>query len=97
LRAGFVYIVTNRRDGVLYIGVTNDLSRRIADHRSGAVSSFTKKYNCHDLVWFERFENIHDARLFERRMKSWKRAWKIKRIEELNPQWNDLTQGLQLA
>ena len=89
--------MTNRRDGVLYIGVTNDLSRRIADHRSGAVSSFTKKYNCHDLVWFERFENIHDARLFERRMKSWKRAWKIKRIEELNPQWNDLTQGLQLA
>ncbi len=97
MRAGFVYIVTNRRDGVLYIGVTNDRSRWIADHRSGAVSSFTKKYNCHNLVWFEQFENIHDARLFERRMKSWKWAWRIKRIEELNPQWNDLTQGLHLA
>lgn len=82
---------------MFYIRETNDLSRRIADHRSGTVSSFTKKYNCHNLVWFEPFEDIHDARLFERRVKSWKRAWKIKRIEELNPQWNDLTPVLQLA
>jgi putative endonuclease len=90
LREGFVYILTNRKGGVIYIGVTNDLATRIEQHRSGAVSSFTKKYQCHRLVWFEHFENIHDAREFERRMKAWKREWKIKRIEERNPEWDDL-------
>ena len=72
---GFVYILTNTRGGVLYIGVTNDLARRVEQHRAGCVSSFTKKYNCHRLVWFERFESIHDARLVEKRMKAWKREW----------------------
>lgn len=88
---GYVYILTNRRDGVLYIGVTSDLALRIEQHRAGTVSSFTKKYQCHRLVWFERFENIHDARIMERRMKAWKREWKIKRIEEMNPEWVDLS------
>src|SRR3546814_1954213 len=68
--------------GVIYIGVTNDLARRVEQHRSGTISSFTKKYQCHRLVWFEYFEGIHDARVVERRMKAWKREWKIKRIEE---------------
>ena len=94
MKTGFVYILTNRTDGVLYIGVTDDLANRIEQHRSGAVSSFTKKYQCHRLVWFEQFENIHDAREVERRMKAWKRAWKIRRIEEMNPDWDDL--ALQL-
>ncbi|MBO6769257.1 MAG: GIY-YIG nuclease family protein [Erythrobacter sp.] len=90
MKTGFVYILTNRKDGVLYIGVTNDLATRIEQHRSGAVSSFTKKYQRHRLVWLEQFENIHDAREVERRMKAWKRGWKIRRIEEMNPDWDDL-------
>ena len=90
-------MLTNRRDGVLYIGVTDDLPGRMVQHRSGAVSSFVKKYNCHSLVWFERFENIHDARVTEQRMKKWNRSWKIERIEALNPEWLDLTSQLQMS
>ena len=90
MKPGYVYMVTNKPGGVLYLGVTSDLPLRIGQHRSGAVPGFTKKYNCHRLVWFERFENIHDARLLEKRMKAWKREWKVKRIEELNPEWRDL-------
>ena len=94
MREAFVYILTNKRNGVLYIGVTNDLARRIAQHRAGGVSSFTKKYNCHRLVWFAMFEDIQDARIVERRMKAWKRDWKIRRIEEMNLEWNDLSSQL---
>ena len=92
---GYVYILTNKPDGVLYIGVTNDLANRVEQHRHRAVSGFTKKYNCERLVWFQFFESIHDARQFEARMKKWNRAWKVKRIVEMNPEWNDLfEQGL---
>ncbi len=91
MKSGCVYILTNKPDGVLYIGVTSDLSHRVAQHRAGAVSSFTKKYNCHRLVSFELFENLHDARAFEVRMKKWNRAWKIARIVDGNPEWRDLT------
>ncbi len=92
MREGFVYLLTNRPNGVLYIGATNDLIRRVEQHRSGAVSSFTKKYQCHRLVWCERFENVHDARAVERRMKAWKRAWKVELIEKDNPGWADLAE-----
>ena len=94
MQSGFVYILSNRENGVLYIGATNDLASRLSQHRAGGVSSFTKKYQCHRLVWLERFENIHDARVVERRMKAWKRAWKIELIEKTNPQWQDLAQDL---
>ncbi|MBA4164176.1 MAG: excinuclease ABC subunit C [Erythrobacter sp.] len=90
MKPGYVYILTNKPQGVIYIGVTNDLARRVEQHRSGTISSFTKKYQCHRLVWFEYFEGVHDARVVERRMKAWKRDWKIKRIEERNPAWDDL-------
>jgi len=90
VKPGYVYMLTNKPHGVLYLGVTVDLPVRIGQHRSGAVPGFTKKYNCYRLVWFERFENIHDARILEKRMKAWKREWKVKRIEELNPEWRDL-------
>jgi len=90
VKTGYVYMLTNKPGGVLYLGVTSDVPERIGQHRSGAVPGFTKKYNCHRLVWFERFENIHDARQLEKRMKAWKREWKVKRIEELNPEWRDL-------
>tara|TARA_B100000678_G_scaffold45661_1_gene35458 strand:+ start:508 stop:804 length:297 start_codon:yes stop_codon:yes gene_type:complete len=94
LKPGYVYMLTNRRDGTLYIGVTDDLGKRVDQHRAGVVSGFTKKYNCRHLVWFERFENIHDARAFERRMKKWNRSWKVSRIEEANPEWVDLTSDI---
>ncbi|UIP08102.1 GIY-YIG nuclease family protein [Erythrobacter sp. SDW2] len=94
VKPGYVYILTNKPMGVWYIGVTDDLAKRIAQHRSGAVSSFTQTYNCRLLVWFERFENIHDARAFERQMKKWRRAWKVNRIVGLNPEWRDLADRL---
>ncbi|MEL6877837.1 MAG: GIY-YIG nuclease family protein [Pseudomonadota bacterium] len=90
MKPGYVYLLTNRPSGVLYLGVTDDLSRRIGQHRSGAVAGFARKYNCKRLVWFTRFDNLHDARQLEHRMKSWRRAWKIEKIEELNPAWADL-------
>ena len=94
MKPGYVYILASKPMGVLYIGVTNDLQRRIEEHRSGAVSSFTKRYNCCTLAWFEKFENIHDARAFERQMKKWNRAWKVNRIVERNPEWRDLALDL---
>lgn len=97
MKPGFVYILTNKCDGVLYIGVTDDLSKRVEQHRNGELSSFAKRYNCHRLVWFERFENIHDARKVERQMKAWKRAWKVEKIEALNPDWSDLAEQVHLA
>lgn len=94
MRAGHVCILTNTPAGVLYIGVTGDLAGRLEQHRSRAVSGFSKSYNCHRLVWFETFDDIHDARLFERRMKKWNRAWKIARIVERNPHWCDLADSI---
>jgi len=94
LREGFVYILTNRKNGVLYIGATNDLTKRIEQHRAGSVPGFAKKYQCRRLVWFERFDNVHDARIVERRMKAWKRDWKIELIEKVNPAWADLGDSL---
>ena len=97
MRPGYVYILTNRPGGVIYIGVTSDLAARIGQHRSRAVPGFSSKYNCHLLVWVEAFENIHDARVVEKRMKKWNRSWKIERIEEMNPDWHDLSSGIHLA
>ena len=94
MKSGYVYILTNKPMGTLYIGVTANLARRIEQHRAGAVSSFAKRYNCDRLVWFAQFENIHDARTFERRMKKWNRAWKVNRIVESNPEWVDLADQL---
>ena len=90
MREGFVYILTNRKSGVLYIGVTSDLAKRVEQHRTGSVPGFAKKYQCRRLVWFEVFDNIHDARIVERRLKAWKRDWKIELIERANPGWSDL-------
>lgn len=94
MKGGFVYILTNKPGGVLYIGATSDLATRVEQHRFGKVSSFTKKYNCHRLVWFEWFDDLNDAQVFERRMKKWNREWKVKRIEERNPAWDDLADAI---
>jgi len=86
----WVYIVASQRNGTIYIGHTTDLAQRIFQHRAGEVPGFTQKYDCKRLVWFEQFDNVKEAREFEQRMKKWNRAWKLKRIEERNPQWRDL-------
>ena len=90
------YILTNRANGVLYTGVTNDLTRRLAEHRAGRAGSFTRRYNCHQLVWFETHTDIQVAILREKRIKKWNRAWKIELIETNNPDWTDLALTLTI-
>jgi putative endonuclease len=90
MRGGWVYIMTNRPNGVLYIGVTSDLSRRVYEHRQGAIAGFTKRYGLKRLVWFTRFEDIRDALQHEKNMKHWLRAWKAPEIIQTNPDWCDL-------
>jgi putative endonuclease len=89
-KAGFVYIMASQRNGTIYLGVTSDLPKRIWEHRSGAVEGFTKKYGCRMLVWYEQHDSIAGARQRELRMKEWKRAWKLREIESVNPGWEDL-------
>ena len=87
---GFVYILANRKNGTLYVGVTNDLSRRVWEHKEGHGSEFVTKWKCTKLVWYGRFERITDAIAHEKRMKKWPRAYKLNTINELNPDWRDL-------
>ena len=90
----YVYIVTNRPNGTLYMGVTNDLIRRVAEHREGRVEGFTKKYGLNRLVYYEIFENVSAAISREKRLKTWLRAWKVRLIRGMNPEWTDLWDGL---
>ena len=89
-RTFYVYILASRIGGTLYIGVTNDLVRRIYEHKSGAAESFTKDHEVHRLVHFECLDDIEAAIRREKRLKKWKRAWKIALIEKDNPNWIDL-------
>ena len=73
----YVYILASRKDGVLYVGVTNDLARRVFEHREGTASAFTRKYQVKCLVWCEGFEDVRDAIDAEKRIKKWRRAWKV--------------------
>ncbi|MBW8244992.1 GIY-YIG nuclease family protein [Muricauda oceani] len=92
-----VYIMTNRPDGVLYVGVTDNLDERVKEHKLKAFSqSFTAKYNCDKLVYFEQFENGEEAVKREKQMKKWKRGWKINLIEEFNPNWVDISLNWKL-
>jgi putative endonuclease len=86
----FVYMLTSRPFGTLYIGMTSDLLRRIWEHKQKAVPGFTARYGVDRLVWFEPHEMLELALLREKQLKSWKRAWKIQLIEKDNPQWVDL-------
>lgn len=88
--AFYVYIVTNKPRGVLYTGMTDDLNRRVWEHREHLRKGFTDKYNCEILVWYEVHETRESAFLRERRIKEWKREWKIRLIEEINPEWRDI-------
>jgi putative endonuclease len=88
----FVYILASRRNGTLYVGVTNDLSRRIAEHKAKLVPGFTCKYGVDKLVHVDAFSSILEARSYERALKRWKRSWKIELIERDNPNWQDLSE-----
>ena len=90
MKAGYTYIMASRRNGTLYIGVTNDLAKRAWEHREGVIDGFTKQYQCTLLVWFEAYDDLQEARQREARLKKWNRAWKLRLIEEQNPDWHDL-------
>ena len=93
-RQFYVYILASRRNGTLYVGVPNDLARRIGEHKAKLVPGFTRQYDVHLLVYFEAYDSILEARAREHAMKRWRRAWKIKLIEDLNPDWQDLAYQL---
>ena len=90
----YVYILASRRNGTLYVGVSNDVMHRTWQHKNKLVGGFTKKYGVHILVWFELFGDINVAIAREKQLKKWNRAWKIKLIEKDNSGWNDLYEGL---
>ena len=82
--------MASRRNGTIYIGSTTNLPRRVWEHRNDVVPGFTRKYGCHLLVWYEVHEDLEEARFREKRMKEWKRGWKIREIEGFNPEWSEL-------
>jgi putative endonuclease len=86
----YVYILASKRNGTLYIGVTNNLLKRVYEHKNNLIEGFTQKYNVHNLVYYEQHNDIGKAITREKQMKKWKRQWKIELIEKSNPQWNDL-------
>ena len=88
---GYVYIVTNERHTILYIGVTSDLPKRIYEHRHGITKEFCYKYNVHKLVYATYFEDITYALAHEKRFKNWRRSWKQELIEKDNPNWEELS------
>lgn len=91
LKSGTVYILTNQYNSVFYIGVTSDLLPRIIQHQNKTfANSFTAKYQCNKLVYYHSFENITEAIKYEKKLKNWKREWKIELIEKNNPDWKDL-------
>jgi len=91
-RGGYIYIMTNKVNSVLYIGVTSQLYFRIIEHKEKVYpSSFTSKYNCNKLVYYESFTSIEEAILREKQLKKWNRAWKIQLVEKFNKDWVDLT------
>lgn len=89
-KLGFVYILASKRNGTLYVGVTSDLAKSIWAHRCDLVEGFTKRYGVHRLVYVEGHDDIREAVVREKQLKKWGRAWKIRLIEETNPDWNDL-------
>jgi len=89
-RLNWVYIMTNERNGTLYLGSTSNLEARVQEHRAGTGSKFTKKYGLTRLVWYEEYPDYDSAINDEHRIKKWRREWKLKLIEERNPKWDDL-------
>ena len=87
----YVYMMTNEYNNVIYIGVTNDLARRVYEHKSGLIEGFTKQYNVHKLVWFESCHDVKMAIAREKQLKGWIRSKKEELIQKMNPEWKDLS------
>ena len=87
----YVYVLSRKKNGTLYIGVTNDLERRMFEHKNKLVSGFTAKYNVNKLMYFEDFQYVNDALKREKQLKNWNRQWKIDLIEKENKEWKDLS------
>jgi putative endonuclease len=96
MTGGWVYMMTNRPNGTLYVGVTSDLARRVWEHREGFVDGFTKRHGLKRLVYVERFDDIATAIQREKTLKHWVRAWKVRAIEKDNPNWDDLYEKILL-
>jgi putative endonuclease len=94
MRGGWVYTMTNRPNGTLYTGVTSNMPRRAFEHRNGLIEGFTKRYGLKRLVWFEFHDDIRSAIQRESSIKHWPRAWKVRLIVSMNPEWNDLYEML---
>ena len=94
MKTYYVYILASKRNGTLYIGVTNNLSRRITEHKQGIADGFTKKYNIKTLVYYEWTNDIDSALSREKALKKWNRKWKLDLVEKDNSNWNDLSIGL---
>ena len=90
-----VYMLASQRNGTLYIGVTSDLVQRIWQHKSDVFEGFTKQYGVHMLVWFELHDDMENAIIREKRLKKWNREWKLRLIEEKNPEWKDLYDSIR--
>ena len=89
-----VYLLSSRRNGTLYIGITSNLIKRVWEHKNNLVEGFTKRYGVHILVWYELHPSMESAINREKAMKEWKRKWKVELIERLNPDWQDLYKNL---
>ena len=90
----FVYVMASQKNGTLYVGVTNNLVRRVYEHKNNLVEGFTKQYDVHTLVWFESTPSIEAAIAREKQLKNWKREWKLALLEKTNPDWLDLYDSL---
>ena len=90
----FVYILASKRNGTLYVGVTKDLIRRVYEHKTDAVPGFTSRHEVHNLVWYKQTDSILSAIQREKQLKNWQRTWKIRLIEQTNPDWHDLYSAL---
>ena len=87
MKQGYVYILASKRNGTLYVGVTSDLVKRVWEHRNDIVDGFTERYGVHRLVWYEEHGTVEDAIVREKAIKRWRREWKVRRIEGMNPAW----------
>ena len=90
MKCYYVYILASRKDGALYIGVTSDLIKRVWEHKNTVTKGHTEKYNIKKLIYFEQYEEVEQAIYREKKLKAWKREWKIELIETTNPEWRDL-------
>ena len=92
----YVYVMAKDRNSTFYVGVTSDLVARVWQHKNDVIEGFTQKYGIHKLVYYEAFDDPENAILREKRLKKWNRPWKMRLIEELNPEWRDLNESLNL-